>query len=129
LFPNTTDLNIDWRVSDSGLYDLEPTQAGDQLRSLKHLHIILESHEGNFVYHSQQAAEARMILASLHMPSLEWISIDFKISNDGLGYARDFELIRDALCGIESAVLQKVELYATMPIWSTPFPDAWVSDT
>jgi hypothetical protein len=127
LFPNATRLDIEWQVSDDGHFELEPTHTGEQLRNLKHLRISLKSHEWTTVYHSRQAAEANMILASLHMPSLESIAIAFSISNDGFGYADDFVSLRDALCEIESDRLRKVSVSADVPFLYTTFPAAWVS--
>jgi hypothetical protein len=88
LFPNTTDIYLKWEVSDDGMYDLEPTHDGRQLRNVERFFLSLRSERDESTYRSEQAAEAKMILASLHMPSLETIIIDFKISNEGLGYEK-----------------------------------------
>jgi hypothetical protein len=128
LFPNAVDLSLDWEVSDTGIYDLAPNScSGDQLRHLKRIDIVLRCYGSVPMYASKQAAEARMILAHLHMPILETVGIDFHVSGDGLGYQDEFGAIRQALCEIKSPNLKCVSVNGSMPLWGEPFPLAWVS--
>jgi hypothetical protein len=127
LFPNITILSIRWEASDDGVYDLKPTSSGNQLRHLKRLHIYLKPDHYNDRYESLEAAAAQMLVEHFHMPSLETITIRFSISDFGRGYIDDFVAIRAALCGIASPTLQRVTVSVNLPIWTEPFPQAWVS--
>lgn len=131
LFPNTTELRIDWQVSDDGLYELDPTDSGDHLQHLKRLNLVLEADRRGTEYGSLQAGEANMIINHLHMPALESITIDYKISHDGDGYIDDGEAIYGALSGIKSPDLKDVTLRVTMPTWGEEvvdnIPQPWVS--
>jgi hypothetical protein len=130
LFPNITELIVEWQVSNKGVSRLDPTpdHAGNQLRYLRCFNMVLSSDPlFGSTYGSQQAAEARMIVAHLPMPSLEVIGIDFMCQKKDLGYVEDFEAIRDAVCGIKSSKFQRAFVYANLPLWEGPFPDVWVS--
>lgn len=131
LFPNTTELEIDWQVSDDGIHDLYPNSSGNHLQHLKRLTIELESDFYGSTYGSLQADETKMLIDHLHMPSLESITIEFNASADGEGYVDDGEAIYEAISGIESPGLKDVTVRVNMPIWvpdeGDGFPQPWVS--
>jgi hypothetical protein len=71
LFPNASEVEIDWQVSDVGGCILSRTSSGNQLQHLRRLYLTLESDHYGSVYGSLPAEDAKMIIGSLPMPSLE----------------------------------------------------------
>jgi hypothetical protein len=126
LFPNATNLMMDWESSDTNVYKLAPKSSGNKLRHLKSFDIVVGCDHSGSMYGSLQAAEVRMILAHLHMPSVETVGIDFNVSDDGLGWKDDFDAMRETVCGIESPCLRTVFVDVNVPMWGEPFPEIWV---
>jgi hypothetical protein len=127
LFPNTTDLKINWQLSNDGISGLDPNHSGDHLKYLKRLKITLGSNHYGTVSETLHAYEDKVIIDHFHMPSLKSVAVDFQVSGDGREYTDDFKAICEALCGIESPGLRDITVKAVMPIRQPPFPEAWVS--
>jgi hypothetical protein len=131
LFPNAAALTIKWQVSDVGHHDFQPSHSGNQLRQLKRLDMLLETdHQDSFdsdPYTTPQLPDAQMLMDHLHLPSLETFTIKFQVLDRAQGYIDDFKAIRGMLCGIESRMLQRVIVNASIPIRKGPFPEPWVS--
>jgi Fe-S cluster assembly iron-binding protein IscA len=132
LFPNATDLLLDWEGPREDPYPfspLSPKHSGAQLGQSKRLNIMLGGDHRGYGDMSSRASDVKVILDHLDMPSLEGFDIDFKDSNHGSGYSEDFDAIRDAICKIESSRLKNVCVCASMPIgdWDLEFLDVWVS--
>jgi hypothetical protein len=125
MFPNVTDLSLDWEASDDGDYDLYSHHPG-QLRHVKRLSLWLWAPDGH-TFDSDQAAEARMLLDHLHMPALEDLEINFMVGECGMNYDEDLKNVRDAICENKFTKLQRVVVNATMCIWNEDFPESWVS--
>jgi hypothetical protein len=129
MFPNITELTIDWEVMDGRTYQMEPNRSGNHLQHLKRLNIILNEGLNSAAFEPLQADVARSVLKHLPaMPSLQSVAIEFGCSVEGRNYDHDLGEIRDALCEIGSPELQHVTVRSILPIWATPFPNAWVSN-
>lgn len=99
--------------------------SGNQLRHVKRLNLSLQS-TGN-LDEFWQATDARALLDHLYMPSVEFITIKFDVSDYPQGYLSDFACVREALCRIELRTLQHVTVCETIHINDVPVSEVWVS--
>jgi hypothetical protein len=127
LFSNTTEVDINWKVADHITFRLDPTNSGDHLQHVKRLHLSLDPEFLSAQYWVEQANAAQMILDHLHLPSLESLGMQFTVSGGGEAYVEDFVKVRNAVCGIGSSKLRRVDVCANMPIRQETPPYIWAS--